>query len=658
MHAAQREETITRSRQRNQGSLPLKSLSPGTAGSGNGLGKSHALSSNSTGTATGSGSKPIMEWFRKLGHGMRSDPPGAGSRGNGSSNASSTRPVLGKGSKEKSFRAQASSSIGLAAGKGGRKQQGMTSNETRRRSSHRPSSVKSSKSARSTRPTPPFSPPRTSSFAQFPRAATFMTRSSRSPASSIISSPSSSRRGSTEHSLAESYLGVNDPDARSFVPSVMADEDASLRPFPPSPGRRSSVVHSTRSTSSTDGIRAASKLETVSPRTTKTRRDSQSTTATTQSSLAPSRTWTNEGASRTRSIDTRPTTILGSLDFLPQRAAHIAQPHSALSVRGVAQIHRTLTWDSGLSASPSVQSPLATSITANRTQQPQQGNRRSILERPLERPSPASSSPPSTASFYPCHVPRHTQPHPRDNPRPFSPPEANASLVTLASSEFAQLSGASRAQSDGDLLGPPLELVAGATPRMGHNEYDLTPGLHHDDDETPDLYIAEQTPVMGDIYTAGPNDATSSSRHRAVSYFDRASSYYFNPTSNPTGANPSSSIHTGGGGPRASTHLNASIRSHDDRSGWDDRASVTAMRRRGSWESGESSFSGAGAVPGALHRGSFSLASVHARYSPSLNPPREGDPVGTGAVGPSGLSQSLGRLSVVETPEVAIGEFT
>jgi hypothetical protein len=41
-----------------------------------------------------------------------------------------------------------------------------------------------------------------------------------------------------------------------------------------------------------------------------------------------------------------------------------------------------------------------------------------------------------------------------------------------------------------------------------------------------------------------------------------------------------------------------------------------------------------------------------------LNMPREGDQVGAGAVGPSGLSQSLGRLSDVETPEVAVGEFT
>lgn len=673
MHAAAADNTVTpRSRQtRTPSSHPLGPLvSPSNIASPTNVsGKAQASGSSSgtgTGTASGSGSKPIMDWFRKLGHGMRSDPPGVGSRGNALSRPTGTG---GKVGKEKAGRMQAGSLIGLASGKAGRKQQVMmmTGNETtRRRSSHhRPSSVKSSKSIRSSRPPPPFSPPGTSSLAQYPRAATFMTRSSRSPASSMISSPLSSPRGSTEHSLAASYLGVNDPDARSFVPSVMADEDASLRPFPPSPGRRSSRVHST---SSTDGIRAASRHETLSPPRApqQVRRDSQSTTATTYSSFgAPSRTWTNDGASRTRSVDTRPTTIVGSVDFLPQRAAHIAQAAPAPAtvpppstaplnpVRGGGQIHRTLTWDSGLSASPSVPSPLATSITATQTQQ--QVNRRSILERPLERPSPASSSPPSTTSFYPCHVPRHSHPHPRDNPRPFSPPETNASLVTLASSEFAQSARAGGAQTEGDLLGPPLELVGGATPRMGQHEYDLTPGLHQDEEEDPYRYVADQTPVTGDNYTGAPNDATSSSRHRAVSYFDRTSSYYFNPTSNPAPGR-TSSIHTTGA---RGTHLgNASLRSHDDRSGWDDRASVTAMRRRGSWESGESSFSGAGGVVSVngMHRGSFSLASVHARYSPSLNPPPREAMVGDW-VGPSGLSQSLGRLSVAETPEVSVGDY-
>ena len=664
MHASGTDNTITPRSRRDPSSNALQPLvSPPLSNNrsqASSSAKSHSAGpSGGAATVTSSGSKPIMDWFRKLGHGMRSDPPGAGSRGSTTSRSAVSRG--GKNGKEKSLRMQATSSIGRASGKGSRNQQAMTSSEaTRRRSSyHRPASVKSSRSIRSARLAPPFVSPQTGSYTQFPRAETFMTRSSRSPASSLISSEEGSPRGSTEHSLAASYLDVNDPDARSFVPSITADEDASLRPFPPSPGR-SSVLHSTRrssvahSTSSIDGIRAVSRHETLSPLrpSQHIRRDSQSTTATTYSSFgAPSRTWTSDGASRTRSVDTRPTTILGSLDFLPQRA-HIAQavlpPATSATVnpvRGGSQIHRTLTWDSGLSASPSVPSPLGTSITAYQTQQ-QQVNRRSILERPLERPSPASSSPPSTTSFYPCHVPRLSHPHPRDNPRPFALPEANASLVTLASSEFAQ---PGRARAEADLLGPPLELApGGATPRMGSHEYDLTPELNEDEEVDPYRYVAEQTPM---------HDAASSSRHRVVSYFDRTSSYYFNSTSNPapTTGGRSSSINTGA---RGTTHLgNASLRSQDDRSGYDDRASVTAMRRRGSWESGESSFSGAGGagVPvNGMQRGSFSLASAHARYSPSLNPAlREGMADPGGVVGPSGLSQSLKRLSVTEGLEVS-----
>ncbi|GHJ90386.1 hypothetical protein NliqN6_6788 [Naganishia liquefaciens] len=671
MHAPATESTFTSRSRRNPSShalrplvspLPLSHIRAQTLES---VKPRYSAPTTGGGTAAGTGSKPIMDWFRKLGHGMRLDPPGAGTRG-----STMSRPTMGRGgksSKDKSFRSQVSSSNGKALVKAGRDQQTTASNDAmRRRSSHiRTASVKSFKSIRSSRLIPLFSPPYTTPHVQIPRAETFMTRSSRSPASSLISSDDGSARGSTEHSLAASYLDVNDPDARSFVPSVMADEDASLRPFPPSPGR-SSVPHSIRRTSvaqsisSTDGIRAASRHETLSPSrpSQHMRRDSQSTTATTYSSFgAPSRTWTNDGASRTRSVDTRPTTILGSLDFLPQRVAHIAQavPPSVTSApmntaRGGSQIHRTLTWDSGLSASPSVPSPFGTSITANQTGQ-QQVSRRSILERPLDRPSPASSSPPSTNSFYPCHVPRHSHPHPRDNPRPFAPPEANASLVTLASSEFAQ---PGVAREEPDLLGPPLELAASAaTPRLGAYEYDLTPGLHVDEEEEPYRYVAEQTPM---------HDANSSSRHRAVSYFDRHSSYYFNPTSTPatTNGGHSSSINTGAPG---TTHLgNASLRSHDDRSGWDDRASVTAMRRRGSWESGESSFSGAGrtgvAVNG-VQRGSFSLASVHARYSPSLNPPLRDGAAGEmgGTVGPSNLSQSLKRMSVAEGPESSVEDL-
>lgn len=566
-----------------------------------------------------------MDWFRKLGHGRWTAEPTTGRT------AELEKPV-----KETSFRHQASLGIrGTSSAK--RKQQVMTTDTGRRRSAHlhRGSSIKSS-SIRSSRPTPPFSPPRTTPNNRYPRAATFMTRSDASPGSSFISSTLSRRSSAaeTEHSLAGSYLDVDDPDSRSFVPdpdsrsfvpSVMADEDASLRPFPPSPNRRSSTP---RSMSSIDGMRLGGRQSVrshggTSPLPPFTRRNSQSTTTTHSSFGAHSRTWTNDASRGTpRSVDTRPTTIISSLD-LPQRVAHIAQvppPQVALSLRPhVAGIHRTLTWDSGLSASPSVPSPLGTTVVPPP---------RSILERTSPPPSPTQAS-----SGYPCNVPRHSHPHPRDNPRPFARPEENASLVTLASSEFAQPGilrsegGASIVASSErrepspsrDLLGPPL-VVQGMSGRYG------TP----DPDE--DEGYAEQTPMMG----AYPSGEASSSRRRTLSYFDRASStYYFTGAPNGGGSILTSSLHAGGGG-----HLNHSIRSHDDRSGGvDDRASVTAVRRRGSWESGESSFSGAGVGAGA--RGSYSVASQHVHYEPSFT---QLGGAGDGA----GLTQSLGRLSVFE----------
>jgi hypothetical protein len=199
--------------------------------------------------------------------------------------------------------------------------------------------------------------------------------------------------------------------------------------------------------------------------------------------------------------------------------------------------------------------------------------------------------------------------------------------MTLASSEFAQPGipqsegGASIMASSErrepspsrDLLGPPLVVQDTSGPY----------GTPDPDDEG----YADQTPMLG-TYPYG-----ESSRRRTVSYFDRASStYYFTGAANGAGSILTSSLHAG---------PNPSIRSHDDRSGGvDDRASVTAVRRRGSWESGESSFSGAGAGAGAGARGSFSVVSQHVHYEPSLT-----QLAGDGA---GGLAQSLGRLSVFE----------
>ncbi|KAJ9099268.1 hypothetical protein QFC21_004149 [Naganishia friedmannii] len=665
----------------------------------------------------GGGGKPIMEWFRKLGHGKRPATAGAGPAGRPptvaitgtltrteSSTEGATTPRQPSKPKERSPTSslvRQASSLGIAS----RKKQAVVNNSTlevpnrRRRSSHHTSSIKSA-GARSSR-APLFSPPR-SSVARYPRAATFMTRSSMSPASSFISSRRSRRSSSaeTEHSLAGSYLGVNDPDARSFVPSADADEDASLRPFPPSlrpssPRQRTSFISSipspNRRASSVasvpywqfspprgnhifehdrDAHNGPSENEPV-PSGLPLRRSSESTMATQSSLGAHSRTWTSDRSRGTGSVDTRPTTILSSLD-LP-RVAHIAQvppprvvPHPrdhnrppfamlgggsvlstspsildapAMSARRAAsgsfpslgQIHRTPTWDSGLSASPSVSSPLATAIfpVPSSTDQgsdsaPNDSVRHATLRlhssivNPAETTQSAKNN--NDTSAYPCHVPHHSHPHPRDNPRPLSPPNENASVLTLASSTFSNAErGADRRQSRAafgtpmaynnqsqarrrlsDHLAPPTLTMVGRdsmlTP-MDHvfsslNVFPVAPD--HEDEN--DNYDDHQTPVMLGSY----NERDGSFRfenHRPLSYFDRASSYYFNPGGGGAGSVRAS---IGGGAGTTGGGRRMSLRSTDDRAGWavDDRASVTAMRRRGSWESGESSFSWAGSGGG------------------------------------------------------------
>lgn len=659
-----------------------------------------------------------MEWLRKLGHGKRPVIAGATVAGrsqptlavdgtpermtsNGEASATllhSSKPKIK--SPTTSFVRQASS-LGIAS----RKKQTVANNNTldvsnrRRRSSHHTSSIKSGRLKQSR---DLLSPPRQrSSIARYPR--TFMTRSSMSPSSSYISSQRSRRSSSeTEHSLAASYLDVNDPDSRSFVPSVDADEDASLRPFPPSlrpssrnqradsvisvssPRRRAnsvvSVSYSQNSPSRGNRIferdmnaRDGPSDNEPSPSGFPLRRSSESTMATQSSLGAHSRTWTSDRSRGTRSIDTRPTTILSSLE-LP-RVAHIAQvppprvmPHhrdqnrppfvtlggasslaaspsildaSAMSAQrraasgsfpSLGQIHRTLTWDSGLSASPSVSSPLATAIFPFPTSADLDSTTDSDIVHDMQSLHSSTAHAVETTvnledgdetSVYPCHVPHHSHPHPRDNPRPLSPPNENASVLTLASSNFTDAGrGAERhhprstiestiaynhqAQArrrlSGGHLAPPSSTMAGRdhvlTP-VGH----IFPSLqspaesvraNEDDDEA---YDDHQTPVMLGSY----NERDGSFRfenHRPLSYFDRASSYYFNPGGGGAGSLRASL--GGGGGGTTGGGRRMSLLSSDDRAGWavDDRASVTAMRRRGSWESGESSFSWAGAGGG------------------------------------------------------------
>jgi len=56
---------------------------------------------------------------------------------------------------------------------------------------------------------------------------------------------------------------------------------------------------------------------------------------------------------------------------------------------------------------------------------------------PLASPAATIAGPSRLPATNMVQAPKHTHPHPRDNPRPSSPPGANASTLTLASSTFA-----------------------------------------------------------------------------------------------------------------------------------------------------------------------------------------------------------------------------
>ncbi|EPT03568.1 hypothetical protein FOMPIDRAFT_1141685 [Fomitopsis schrenkii] len=152
-----------------------------------------------------------------------------------------------------------------------------------------------------------------------------------------------------------------------------ADEDASLRPLPPTspPSPSPSPSHSS------------------------------------SSYLSDPRTF------RSMTASTKPTTVL-SVD-LTGGMAHIAQAPPTPTTPTRLQAHLR---------SQSTGPGTAGSITFSAIP-------------PSSPPSrPSSSTSASPAGQYALHAPQHTAHHPRNNPRPSSPPEDDASVLTLASSAF------------------------------------------------------------------------------------------------------------------------------------------------------------------------------------------------------------------------------
>ncbi|KIJ70268.1 hypothetical protein HYDPIDRAFT_23393 [Hydnomerulius pinastri MD-312] len=174
--------------------------------------------------------------------------------------------------------------------------------------------------------------------------------------------------------------------------ALEADEDASLRPLPPSAPPSPSLSHSS------------------------------------SSYLSQSRTFRSIAAS------TKPTTVL-SIDLPPAGIGHIAQvpatPVSSVGPRHHGPHHRT--------SSTGTNGGLI-------------GSGASITFSALP-PSPQDSSRPPSSVIHGNHsssnpgllgptmgglqAPLHTAHHPRNNPRPSSPPLDNASVLTLASSAYA-----------------------------------------------------------------------------------------------------------------------------------------------------------------------------------------------------------------------------
>lgn len=151
-----------------------------------------------------------------------------------------------------------------------------------------------------------------------------------------------------------------------------ADEDASVRPLPPSVPPSPSPSHSS------------------------------------SSYLSDPRTFASMAAS------TKPTTVL-SVD-LNGGMAHIAQAPPT----PIAPNHRSSTHTRSHSAAMSTGGSITFSALPTSTSRP---------------PSAANSLAPNQASMA-HYTPQHTSHHPRNNPRPSSPPLDNASMFTLASSAF------------------------------------------------------------------------------------------------------------------------------------------------------------------------------------------------------------------------------
>ena len=317
-----------------------------------------------------------------------------------------------------------------------------------------------------------------------------------------------------------------------------ADEDASIRAFlpshPASPTPSQSIVSRSGSASLLSPSQHAHLPASPSSHRLRLQRSVSSSTNSSDGDRQGRQ-------SRHDSTSTKPTTIL-SFDSGPHMA-HIAQ---APSSPGPSQpAHQ----------SPHSSSPLRNSDRDSPEQAITPPGVRNIQATPTSPTSPLGPSPalPSPPSLSLVQAPKHTQPHPRDNPRPSSPPDPNASTLTLASSTFAVPS-------------QPLTPGTGTIPTF-------IPGPAAA--RLRDLSVSSLPPLRPTSLATSPGVTFAAEANRPPSTAEYAPSTH---ALSLYGGAPSLSVRTGGW--------------HGGRTGVaDGDASVRAVRRKGSWESNQSEWS-------------------------------------------------------------------
>lgn len=355
---------------------------------------------------------------------------------------------------------------------------------------------------------------------------------------------SRSRTPSMQSEMSRPKLSTWDVEGASSIwAGAEADEDASIRPFPPShpssPTPSQSLLSRSASASLLSPVAHGLPKPSSFIARPKTHRSMSSSSASSD----------HEGRqSRQDSTSTKPTTVL-SFDSGPHMA-HIAQAPSAVSAPPAPSHNMVLP-----PASPVRQGSASVPTSATPFESTQAQRASGSTSPPFTAPLRSSGSDNSLAL---AQAPKHSHPHPRDNPHPSSPPEPNASTLTLASSNFAGIPTPVAAP-----LQPqsPMHASPAAT-RLR----DLTiagPSNYNPLFRPPSLAASPSVTFAPDT----GNDRPSSTYEYAPSL----QSYYALSAYGPA------SIRTGGWS-RSSAAA-------------DRDASVRAVRRKGSWESNESGWS-------------------------------------------------------------------